>query len=46
VHGPVDAHEAVQRAVGDLREAGSIRAIEFVVADELRCVVDLAPVAD
>jgi valyl-tRNA synthetase len=46
VQGPTDVHEAVQRAVADLREAGSIRTIEFEVADDLRCIVDLAPVAD
>jgi valyl-tRNA synthetase len=46
VHGPIDVHEAVQRAVADLREAGSIKTIEFEVADELQCIVDLAPVAD
>jgi hypothetical protein len=36
----------VRRALADLREAGSIGAVEFEVADDLRCVVDLAPVAD
>jgi valyl-tRNA synthetase len=43
VHGSTDVHEAVQRAVADLREAGSIRVIEYVVADDLHCTVDLVP---
>jgi valyl-tRNA synthetase len=46
VHGSTDVHEAVRRALPDLREAGSIKTIEFEVADDLHCIVDLAPVAD
>jgi valyl-tRNA synthetase len=46
VQGPTEVHDAVRRALADLREAGSIGAVEFEVADDLRCVVDLAPVAD
>ena len=43
VYGPQVALEAVEAALGDLRHAGSIDQVELTVADELSCIVQLAP---
>jgi valyl-tRNA synthetase len=44
VHAPVEVQTAVERAVGDLRDAGSITAVVFHDAADTRCDVELAPV--
>ena len=46
VHGPAAAHEAIDRARTDLAAVGSIRAIDNLPSDDLRCVVHLAPPVD
>ena len=43
VCGPRASLDAIEAALGDLRNAGSIRQVELVVADELTCDVTLAP---
>jgi valyl-tRNA synthetase len=46
VHGPAAVHDAIGRARTDLVAVGSIRAIDSVPADDLQCVVHLAPPAE
>ena len=46
VHAPVEVQMAVERAVGDLRDAGSITTVVFHDAADTRCEVELAPVAE
>jgi valyl-tRNA synthetase len=43
VHGPAAAHQAIGRARADLAAVGSIRGIDNLPSDDLRCVVHLAP---
>ena len=46
VHAPDAARVAVEAALADLRDAGSIARVAFVSADQISCEVVLAPIPD
>jgi len=46
VHAPDAARTAVEAALADLRDAGSIASVTFAVGEQIVCEVTLAPVAD
>jgi valyl-tRNA synthetase len=43
VHAPAAALAAIEAAIGDLRDAGSIADVELLDGDELSCEIQLAP---
>jgi valyl-tRNA synthetase len=46
VRAPDAARTAVEAALADLRDAGSIASVTFAVGEQIVCEVTLAPVAD